>query len=104
MNEPADECAAVMVCGGSRCARRTDATLDTLKPLIRRAPRSVLMRTGCPAVDEAACGGQDPTVVLQRCDARMRPRVRPRVVEFDDLCDLRRQVARWLLSEESQAR
>jgi hypothetical protein len=75
-----------------------------LKPLIRLAPRSVLMRTACPAARETACGGEDPTVVLQRCDARMRPRMAPRVVEFDDLCDLRRQVARWLLSEESQGR
>lgn len=104
MTEPAEGCAAVLVCAGARCERRTEATLDTLKPLIRLAPRSVLLRTECPAVCETSCDGEEPTVVLQRCDERMRPRCPPRVVEFGDLCDLRRQVARWLLSEESQAR
>lgn len=105
--EPAPgDCAAVLVCGGRHCATHTDEALETLRPLIRLAPRSVLLRTECPGACSAGppAGARDPVVVLQRCDARLRARARPRVVRSRDLCDVRRQVARWLLSEDADAR
>jgi len=77
--------AAVLVCGGACCAghqegpgddggQRGHAVLDALKPLVRRTPHAVLIRTACLHPHDDCPGDHGACAVgLQLCDAHLEP-------------------------------
>ncbi|MXG90934.1 (2Fe-2S) ferredoxin domain-containing protein [Nocardioides flavescens] len=87
----------VLVCGGERCAARTDEVVDALRAVVRVAPHSVLIRTACLG----PCRGAQQEgceVAVQSVDASGQARRRPRRVGTRlSTPAVRARVARWLL-------
>jgi len=69
--------AAVLVCGGACCAGQSNGghpVIDALKPLVRRTPHAVLIRTACLHPHDDCPGDHGACAVgLQLCDAHLAP-------------------------------
>lgn len=93
----------VAVCGGEQCAGATEPALQRLRPLVRRVPGAILVRTPCLA---AGCGRADApegahgaVVRVQRCRRDtdgLRPVGRPVEIKATDPEGCARTVSAWL--------
>lgn len=91
--------AAVMVCERGDCAHGSDDVVEALRPLVRRTPQAMLVRTAC-LQPHGACDGHVEAVGscwvrMQQCTRDLRPVGASTAVRGSASAAYRR-VERWL--------